>query len=61
MRAARLTRQQVPANDAPSLPLAAENVDLSKLLEENAQLRELVIQLTKIAIKNIVDPAPRVS
>jgi hypothetical protein len=61
MRAARLTRQQVPANDTPSLPLAAENVDLSKLLEENAQLRELVIQLTKIAIKNIVDPPPRVS
>jgi hypothetical protein len=61
MRAARLTRQQVPENDTPSLPLAAESVDLSKLLEENAQLRELVIRLTKIAIKNIVDPAPRVS
>jgi hypothetical protein len=61
MRDARLMRRQASANDTPSLPRAAENADLSKLLEENAQLRELVIQLTKIAIKNIVDPAPRVS
>jgi len=29
------------------------------LLEENAQLRELVIQLTKIATKNIVAPPRR--
>ncbi len=37
------------------------NADIGKLLEENAQLRELVIQLTKIAIKNIVDPARRMN
>jgi hypothetical protein len=53
--------RQAPANDKPLLSRATENADIGKLLEENAQLRELVIQLTKIAIKNITDPARRVS
>jgi hypothetical protein len=34
---------------------------IGKLLEENAQLRKLVIQLTKIAIKNIMEPARQVN
>ena len=61
MRDTRLTRRQAPANDKPLLSGATESADIGKLLEENAQLRELVIQLTKIAIKNITDPARRVN
>ncbi len=61
MRDARPARRQAPANHQPLLSRATENADISKLLEENAQLRELVIQLTKIAIKNITDPARRVN
>jgi hypothetical protein len=30
-------------------------VDVEALIEENAQLRELVIQLSKLVIKNVVD------
>jgi hypothetical protein len=40
----------------PSWPRVEEIADVDKLLEENARLRELVIQLTKIAINNILDP-----
>jgi hypothetical protein len=29
--------------------------DVSALIEENAQLRELVIQLSKLVLKNVVD------
>jgi hypothetical protein len=61
MRDARLARRHIPLNDKAPLPHAAANADIGKLLEENAQLRELVIQLTKIAIKNIVDPARRMN
>jgi hypothetical protein len=61
MRDTRLTRRQAPANDRSLLSRAPESADIGKLLEENAQLRELVIQLTKIAIKNITDPARRVN
>jgi hypothetical protein len=32
-----------------------EQTDVQALLEENAQLRELVIQLSKLVIKNVVD------
>ena len=32
-----------------------EHTDVQALLEENAQLRELVIQLSKLVIKNVVD------
>jgi len=31
------------------------HVDIDALVEENAQLRELVIQLSKLVIKNVVD------
>jgi hypothetical protein len=59
MRDTRLARRQAPTNGKLLLPRAPESADIGKLLEENAQLRELVIQLTKIAIKNITDPARR--
>ena len=32
-----------------------DHVDVPALIEENAQLRELVIQLSKLVIKNVVD------
>jgi len=32
-----------------------EQIDIHALQEENAQLRELVIQLSKLVIKNVVD------
>ena len=42
----------------PKQPLrqdADQNIDVDALLEENAQLRELVIQLSELLIKNVVD------
>lgn len=45
--------------NATAWPRAQEVADIDRLLEENAQLRELVIQLTKLAIKNIVTPPRR--
>jgi hypothetical protein len=36
-------------------PLSYEQTHVQSLLEENAQLRELVVQLSKLVIKNIVD------
>jgi hypothetical protein len=53
----KLARLHAGSNGKPSLLPVHDETDVAKLLEENAQLRELVIQLTKIAIKNIVDPA----
>jgi len=39
-----------------SLPQGdAEFHNVTALIEENAQLRELVIQLTKLVLKNVVD------
>ena len=32
-----------------------EHVDVQALLEENSRLKELVIQLSKLVIKNVVD------
>jgi hypothetical protein len=32
-----------------------ESVDVEALIAENAQLRELVIHLSKLVIKNVVD------
>ena len=32
-----------------------EHVDVQAVLEENHQLRELVIQLSKLVIRNVVD------
>jgi len=41
--------------DPPPLRHDLGKADIRALLEENMQLRELVIQLTKLAVKNIVD------
>jgi hypothetical protein len=36
--------------------LSADNrADMTALMEENAQLRELVIQLSKLVVKKVVD------
>jgi hypothetical protein len=61
MGVARLAGRHRSRAGPPSWPREEEKADIDKLREENAQLRELVIQLTKLAIKNIVDPpsAPR--
>jgi hypothetical protein len=61
MGAARLAGRHGSRVSQPSWPRKEEKADIDKLLEENAQPRELVIQLTKLAIKNIVDPAPQAS
>ena len=53
----RLARRS--RGDSATWPRAQETADIDRLLEENAQLRELVIQLTKLAIKNIVTPPRR--
>jgi hypothetical protein len=34
---------------------AGEQIDVRSLVEENARLRELVVQLTALVIKNAVD------
>ena len=46
-----------PRRHALPPPFRHENkyVDVPALIEENAQLRELVIQLSKLVIKNVVD------
>jgi hypothetical protein len=49
-----------PRHHAPSPTLQPhrhdeDHVDVPALIEENAQLRELVIQLSKLVIKNVVD------
>jgi hypothetical protein len=56
MGVARLASRHGSRVGPPSWPRQEVKADIDKLLEENAQLRELVIQLTKLAIKNIVDP-----
>ena len=40
---------------SPPLRVDDERQDISSIIEENAQLRELVIQLSKLVIKNVVD------
>ena len=61
MGMARLASLHGSRASPPSCPRGEEKADIDKLLEENARLRELVIQLTKLAIKNIVDPARQVN
>jgi hypothetical protein len=51
MRDVRLVRHAQPDGKS-SLPHAPDNVHAGKLPEENAQHRELVFQLTKIATQN---------
>ncbi len=44
----------------PAGPREEDRSDIYKLLEENARLRELVVKLIKLALKNMIDPTPRV-
>jgi hypothetical protein len=46
--------QDLPARDPIKLH-DDDGVELDALREENAQLRELVIHLSKLVIKNVVD------
>jgi len=41
--------------DPPALPRNSEKPDTKALRQENAQLRELVVQLSKIVVKVVVD------
>jgi hypothetical protein len=41
--------------NAASIPNPADHLDVDALREENKQLRELVIQLSKLVIRNVVD------
>ena len=61
MGVARLASWHGSRVGPPLWPREEEKADIHRLLEENAQLRELVIQLTKLAIKNIVDPTRQVN
>ena len=45
--------QDLPAPDP--IKLHDDGAELDALREENAQLRELVIHLSKLVIKNVVD------
>jgi len=56
----RLPRRQPSRADSATWVREQGKADVDRLLEENAQLRELVIELTKLAIKNIVTPPRRV-
>jgi len=41
--------------DLPAQPRNSEKLDTQTLKQENAQLRELVLQLSKIVVKVVVD------
>jgi len=41
--------------DRSALARSSEKLDTEELLQENAQLRQLVVQLSKIVIKVVVD------
>jgi hypothetical protein len=40
-------------------PTDMNHPDLDALLEENKQLRELVVQLSEIVVRNVLDRSPR--
>lgn len=64
MRDARLSRRNAQRAQGATWQRGQEQADidrLDQLREENAQLRELVIQLTKLAIKNIMTAPRRVN
>lgn len=47
-----------PRLDSPRLDstkLGMDHLDLDALLEENKQLRELVVQLSEIVVRNVLD------
>jgi hypothetical protein len=41
--------------DSPSLRPDVNHLNLNALLEENKQLRELVVQLSEIVVRNVLD------
>jgi len=41
-----------------SPPTGMNHPDLDALLEENKQLRELVVQLSEIVVRNVLDRSP---
>jgi hypothetical protein len=41
--------------DLPTLPRNSEKLNTQALQQQNAQLRELVVQLSKIVVKVVVD------
>jgi hypothetical protein len=41
--------------DLPALPRNSEKLDTQALQQQNAQLRELVVELSKIVVKIVVD------
>jgi hypothetical protein len=41
--------------DSPSLRPDVSHLNLNALLEENKQLRELVVQLSEIVVRNVLD------
>jgi len=42
-------------NDKPPLRRDIRDVDVQALIEENAQLRRLVIQLSKLVVRNAIE------
>ena len=40
-------------------PTDMNHPDIDALLEENKQLRELVVQLSEIVVRNVLDRSPR--
>ena len=59
-RAVRLLPERSHHANSLQWPREHKPKDVDALLEENFQLRELVVQLTKLVIKNIVDPKQHV-
>jgi hypothetical protein len=59
-RAVRLLPERSQHAGPSQWPREHKPRDVEALLEENFQLRELVVQLTKLVIKNIVDPKQHV-
>ncbi len=41
------------------IPLDGQRLDADQIRQENIQLRELVVQLTEIILRNVVDQNPR--
>jgi hypothetical protein len=48
-------RHRERANDPPPLRRDIDEAEIRALQEENAELRRLVIQLSKLVIKNVMD------
>jgi hypothetical protein len=54
-RAVRLLPERKSRASASQSPRELKSKDFDALREENNQLRELVVQLTKLVMKNIVE------